>query len=117
MEYGVYVQHTSDGNVILVCLYVDDILLIGSCTSEINKFKKVMMNAFDMVDLGNMVYFLEMDILHSKKGIIIHQLKYELELLKKFELMNCKSTVTDAETNRKLDYDVDGEDVDATTFK
>ena len=30
MEYGVYVQHTSEGNMILVCLYVDDILLTGS---------------------------------------------------------------------------------------
>ena len=112
-----YVQHTSDGNVILVCLYVDDILLTGSCTSEINKFKKVLMNAFDMTDLGNMVYFLGMEILHSEKGIIVHQLKYELELLKRFEMMNCKSTVTHAETNHKLDSSNNSEDVDVTTFK
>lgn len=46
-----YVQHTSNDNMILVCLYVDDILLTGSCTYEINKFKKVLMNAFDMADL------------------------------------------------------------------
>lgn len=59
MEYGVYVQHTSDGNVILVCLYVDDILMTGSCTLEINKFKKVLMNAFDMTNLGN-IYFIGM---------------------------------------------------------
>lgn len=55
MEYGLYVQHTSNVNVIMVCLYVDDVLLTRSCTSEINKFKKVLMNAFDMTDLGNMV--------------------------------------------------------------
>lgn len=71
MEYGVYVQHTSEGNIILVFLYVDDILLTWSCTSVINKFKKVLMNAFDMNDLGNMVYFLGMEILHSQKGINI----------------------------------------------
>lgn len=88
MVYGVYVQHTSNGNVILVCLYVYDTLLTGSCTSLINKFKKVLMSAFDMTDLVNMVYFLRMEILHYDKGIIIHQLKYELELLKRFEMIN-----------------------------
>lgn len=41
---------------------------------------------------------------------------YELELLKRFELMNCKSALTPAETNHKLDSD-DDDDVDATTFK
>ena len=71
------------------------------------------MNAFDMTDLGNMVYFLKMKILHSEKGTIMHQLEYELELLKKLELMNCKSGVTPVETNHKLDSDVDGEDVNS----
>lgn len=117
MEYGVYVQQTFDGNVILVCLYVDDILLTRSYTSEVNKFKKVLMNAFDMTNLGNMVYFLGIGFFHPEKGIIIHQLKYELKLPKRFKLMNCKSAVTPAETNHKLDSDDDGEDVDATTFK
>lgn len=42
---------------------------------------------------------------------------YELELLKRFELMNSKSAVTPVEINHKLDSIVDGEDVDATTFK
>lgn len=46
IKYGVYVQHTSNGNLIVVCLYIEDILLTGSCTSEIKKFKKVLMSAF-----------------------------------------------------------------------
>lgn len=90
MEYGVCMQHTSNGNMIMVCLYVDYILLAVNCSSEINKFKKVLMNTFDMSDLGNMVYFLGMEIIHYDRGIIVHQLKYELELLKIFEMMNCK---------------------------
>lgn len=70
-----------------------------------------------MIDLGNMVYFRGVDIQHSNKGIIVHQLKYELKLLNRFELMNHKSLVTPVETKHKLDYDVNGEDVDATNFK
>ncbi|XP_050909999.1 uncharacterized mitochondrial protein AtMg00810-like [Lathyrus oleraceus] len=116
MEYGIYVQHTSDSNMIMVCLYVDDILLIGNCSNEIVKFKKVPMNEFEMTDLGNMIYFPRMEILHHK-GIILHQLKYELELLKRFEIINYNSTITPVETNHKLDYDVEDDDVDAINFK
>ena len=117
MEYGVYVQHTSEGNMTLVCLYVDDILLTGSSEQEIAKFKKVLMNEFEMTDLGKMTYFLGMEFRYSEKGIILHQLKYELELLKRFNLKNCKIAVTPSDTNQKLDSDSDGKDVDATTFK
>lgn len=75
MEYGMYVHHTFDGNVIMACLYVDDILLTVNYTSEINKFKKMSIKTFDMSDLKNMIYFLGMKILHSEKGIIVHQSK------------------------------------------
>ncbi|XP_058748407.1 uncharacterized protein LOC131621385 [Vicia villosa] len=44
-------------------------------------------------------------------------LKYELELLKRFELTNCKFAITPAATNHKLDSGVESDDVDATTFK
>ncbi|XP_050888788.1 uncharacterized mitochondrial protein AtMg00810-like [Lathyrus oleraceus] len=61
--------------------------------------------------------FLGMKILDSEKGIILHHLKYDVELLKKFDLLNCKVVVTPTETNHKLDSDPKGDDVDATTFK
>ncbi|XP_050897568.1 secreted RxLR effector protein 161-like [Lathyrus oleraceus] len=64
-----------------------------------------------------MVYFLGMKIMYSEKYIILHQLKYELKLLKRFELLNCKVVVTPANTNQKLDSDYDGDDGDATTSK
>ena len=61
---------------ILVCLYVDDILLTGSSEQEIVEFKKVLMNAFEMTDLGKMSFFLGMEFMYSEKGIILHQMKY-----------------------------------------
>ncbi|XP_050918889.1 uncharacterized mitochondrial protein AtMg00810-like [Lathyrus oleraceus] len=102
---------------ILVCLYVDDIFLTRSCSEEIIKFKKVLMNEFEITDLGNMIYFQGMEIVYSEKDIILHQLKYELEPLKRFELMNCKPAITPTETKLKLDFDVESDDVDATTLK
>ncbi|XP_050915280.1 secreted RxLR effector protein 161-like [Lathyrus oleraceus] len=53
-----------------------------------------------MTDLGNIVYFLGMDIMYSEKGIILHQLKYELEL-------NCKVDVIPANAIQKLNSDLD----------
>ncbi|XP_050908371.1 secreted RxLR effector protein 161-like [Lathyrus oleraceus] len=44
-------------------------------------------------------------------------MKEEFELLKRFKLLNCKVVVTPADINQKLDFDFDGDDVDATTFK
>ncbi|XP_050909951.1 secreted RxLR effector protein 161-like [Lathyrus oleraceus] len=58
-----------------------------------------------------------MEIMYSKKSIILHQLKYKVELLKRFELLNYKVDVTPADTNQKLDFDSVGDDVDATMFK
>ncbi|XP_050918342.1 uncharacterized mitochondrial protein AtMg00810-like [Lathyrus oleraceus] len=117
MEYGVYAQHNFEGNMIMVCLYVDDILLTRSCEHEIAKLKKVLMNEFEITNLRNMTYFLGMKFIYSEKGITLHQLKYELELLKRFKMLNCKATVTSSETNHKLDSDSEDDDVDATTFK
>ncbi|XP_058776281.1 secreted RxLR effector protein 161-like [Vicia villosa] len=64
-----------------------------------------------------MAYFLGMDILYFEKNIILYQQKYELELLKRFELKKCKCAVTLAEMDHKLDSDDEGGDIDATTFK
>ena len=58
-----------------------------------------------------------MEIMNSDMGIILHHLKYELKLMKRFELINYKSAITPTKTNHKLDSDVEGDDVDAITFK
>ncbi|XP_050901823.1 uncharacterized mitochondrial protein AtMg00810-like [Lathyrus oleraceus] len=79
--------------------------------------KKVLMSEFEITDLGKMTYLLGMKFMYSKKGVILHQLKYEHELLKRFELLNCKVDVTPSETNHKLDSDSKGDDVDDTTLK
>ncbi|XP_050892050.1 uncharacterized protein LOC127097589 [Lathyrus oleraceus] len=89
----------------------------GSCSDDITESNKVFMNEIEISDLENMVYFLGMEILYSDKGMILHQLKYELKLMKIFEKINCKSATTHAKTNHKLDNDVEGHDVDAIKFK
>ncbi|XP_050920439.1 secreted RxLR effector protein 161-like [Lathyrus oleraceus] len=70
-----------------------------------------------MENIGKMTYFLGMKFMYYENGIILHQLKYELELLKRIDLLNCKVAVTPLETNHKLDFDPEDDYVDATTFR
>ena len=56
-EHGVYVRR-SNGELLILCLYVDDLLITGSCKKEIEDFKHDLSEEFEMPDLGNLSYFL-----------------------------------------------------------
>lgn len=77
-EYGVYTRATGTANLLIVCLYVDDLLITGSDEEEISHFKQSMMSEFEMTDLGKLNYFLGMEFLSTKKGIFMTQRKYML---------------------------------------
>lgn len=67
-----------------MCLiYVDDILIIENDHKLIKDLKDVLRKNFKIEDLGDLKVFLGMEIARSKKGIIISQRKYNLELLAK----------------------------------
>lgn len=50
-----------------------------------------------MTDLGLMTYFLGIEFHKSEKGLLMHQMRYSLEILKKFEMEHCKVKTTYAE--------------------
>jgi len=58
VEFGVYVRWKKASDVILICLYVDDLLVTGSNKKEIDDFKKKLMSKFKMADLRVLRYFL-----------------------------------------------------------
>lgn len=68
---------------LLICLYVDDLLVTSSDLGEIEDFKEKMKTKFDMTDLGALSYFLGMEFLDSENGIILHQRKYVIESVEK----------------------------------
>jgi len=81
VEFGVYVQKFSDGETVIICLYVDDLLITGSSTSEIEKTKKKLKQEFEMTDLGELSFFLGMKFVKLKTGILMYQKKYIGELI------------------------------------
>jgi hypothetical protein len=72
---------------------------------------------FEMSDLGELSFFLGMEFVRRKDGIVMHQQKYISEILEKFEMTECKSISNPSDTNVKLDECADEEGVDPTLFR
>ena len=68
-EPTLYVKTNKEGQILIVCLYVDD--LIFTRNLSIDMFKSEMMKEFEMTDLGLMRYFLGIEVIQCDKGIFI----------------------------------------------
>ena len=77
-EYGVYVKTNASKDVIILCLYVDDLLITERNGVNISNFKSELMEEFEMSDIGLMKYFLGIEFHKSKIGLLMHQMKYAL---------------------------------------
>lgn len=66
------------------------------------EFKNCMMGKFEMSDLGMLHYFLGLEIKQGLDGIFISQRKYAIELLQRFNLLNCNPSPTPMNMNEKL---------------
>jgi hypothetical protein len=70
-EHTLFIKSAEGGKFLIVCLYVDDLIFTGNDEIMFMHFKKSMMVEFDMTDLGNMRYFLGIEVLQSVDGIFI----------------------------------------------
>ena len=99
-------------DIILVQVYVDDIIF-GSTNEELYEaFVEIMKRKFEMSMLGEMNYFLSLEVKKLKDGIFINQAKYCKDLLRKFEMDKCKVISTPISTSCQLDQDHAGKSVD-----
>ena len=80
----VYVKNTEHGFVI-ICLYVDDILIMGSNNEVIKTTKEMFNNKFDMKDLGVVDVVLGIKISKTSDGLILSQSHYIEKILKEFK--------------------------------
>ena len=99
-------------HLLIVQVYVDDIIFGSTNISMCEDFAKVMQGEFEMSHMGELTYFLGLQIKQLKDGIFINQAKYIKELLKKYNLENAKSISTPMAVNTKLDADEKGNSVD-----
>lgn len=97
-----YVRSNTNDDLMIICLYVDDLLVTGSNEQEIVKLKRQMMTEYEMTGLGKLSYFLGMEFVSCEKGIFLHQKKYITDVLKRFKMLECKSVSTLVDTTVKL---------------
>ncbi|GJS73084.1 putative ribonuclease H-like domain-containing protein [Tanacetum coccineum] len=81
------------GHILLVQIYVDDIIF-GSTKKELcDEFEKLMKDKFQMSSMGELTFFLGLQVQQNKKGIFISQDKYVHEILRKFNYSDVKSMI------------------------
>ncbi|XP_016649007.1 PREDICTED: uncharacterized mitochondrial protein AtMg00810-like [Prunus mume] len=90
---SLFIQHSSLGTVVLL-LYVDDIILTGSNSSLITSVIGALTQEFDMKDLGQLTYFLGLQISYQSAGLFVSQTKYIKELLDRVDLQDSKPCPT-----------------------
>ncbi|CAA7043509.1 unnamed protein product [Microthlaspi erraticum] len=97
----------------MVQIYVDDIIFGGTSEKLVENFVKSMTKEFKMSMVGELKYFLGLQVNQTEKGIFISQSTYAKNLLVKFGLDKCKEARTPMSTTTKIGKDEQGEDVDA----
>ncbi|GJZ63818.1 retrovirus-related pol polyprotein from transposon TNT 1-94 [Tanacetum coccineum] len=106
-------KHGKD--ILIMQIYVDD-SIFGSTNPKLSKrFEKLMHNKFEMSMMGELKFFLGIQIHQSPRGIFINQAKYAQEILKKHGMTSCDSIGTLMAT-KHLDVDLSGTPVDQTKY-
>nr|GEX78613.1 retrovirus-related Pol polyprotein from transposon TNT 1-94 [Tanacetum cinerariifolium] len=105
------------GDILLVQIYVDDIIFGATNKDLCKSFEKLMKDKFQMSLMGELTFFLGLQVKQKKDEIFISQDKYIAEILRKFGLKNTKSASTPIDIEKPLLKDPDGEDVDMYTYR
>ncbi|GJR90943.1 putative ribonuclease H-like domain-containing protein [Tanacetum coccineum] len=104
-------------DIMLVQVYVDDIIFGSTNKSWCDEFEALMKSRFQMSSMGELTFFLGLQVKQNKAGIFISQDKYVAEILKKFDLVNVKAAITPMETNVALTKDEEAIDVDVHLYR
>ncbi|GAA0167068.1 transmembrane signal receptor [Lithospermum erythrorhizon] len=116
-EQTLFTKRSSNGRVVIVSLYVDDLIYTGNDENLMMRFKKSMVREFDMSDLGLMSYFLGIEVMQRETGIFICQKRYTEELLKRFGMINSNPVGNPIVPGTKIGKDIGGKQVDETYYK
>ncbi|XP_062202086.1 uncharacterized mitochondrial protein AtMg00810-like [Phragmites australis] len=106
------------GNDLLpIQIYVDDIVFGGSSHALVLKFAETISKEFDMSMIGEINFFLGLQIKQYKQDTFVYQTKYTKNLLKKFDISDAKPLATPMATSIMLDPDENGEKVNQREYR
>ena len=107
----------SNSEIILVQIYVDDIIFGATQDSLCEEFVAAMKGEFEMSTMGELSFFLGLQVKQTKDGIFLCQSNYCKEILKKFEMESCKEANTPMPSSYYMDVDSARKSVDQTKYR
>ncbi|GKE43225.1 putative ribonuclease H-like domain-containing protein, partial [Tanacetum coccineum] len=105
-----------NGDILLVQVYVDDIIFGSTRKSLCTDFEQIMHKRFQISSMGELTFFLGLQVKQKNNGIFISPDKYVGEILKKFGFFSIRTASTPMETNKALAKDEEGKDVDVYLY-
>nr|GEU50482.1 hypothetical protein [Tanacetum cinerariifolium] len=106
-----------DDDILVVQVYVDDIIFGSTDPRYATLFSDLMKSRFEMSMMGEMTFFLGLQVNQSSSSIFINQSNYVNEILKKYGLNTCDIIGTPMDIKDKLGLDQIGTPVDATKYR
>lgn len=88
--------------VMFILIYVDDIIVASSSPDGTKVLLQALRSEFALKDLGELHYFLGIEVNKVKDGILLSQTKYANDVLRRTSMMNCKPSTTPLSTVEKL---------------
>ena len=107
----------SVADLILVQIYVDDIIFGSTSECLSQEFADIMSQKFEMSMMGEMSFFLGLQVKQTTDGISICQSKYVAEILKKYSFTDCKVAHTPMSTSNKVTADPSGQSVNPSNYR
>nr|GEY12712.1 hypothetical protein [Tanacetum cinerariifolium] len=104
-------------DILLVKVYVDDIIFGSTKKSLCTEFEGLMHKKFQMSSIGELTFFLGLQVMQRDDRIFIIQDKYVANILKKFNFSSVKTASTPIETNKALFKDEKAKDVDVYLYR
>ncbi|XP_016199805.1 uncharacterized protein LOC107640820 [Arachis ipaensis] len=103
-DYSMFTKSQSTGFTVIL-VYVDDLVLAGDDLLEIERVKQTLHDRFRIKDIGDLRFFLGLEVARSSKGIALYQRKYILDLLRDTGFEHCKPASTPMDYGAKLSKD------------
>jgi hypothetical protein len=115
-DHAIYCKG-KDAKRLIVGVYVDDLIIIGSSSSNIKTFKNQMVVTFKMSDIGLLSYYLGIEVKQGSEGIALSQSNYARKLLEKGGMQDCNPCQIPMEPRLKLSKTSSNPSVDSTEYR
>jgi hypothetical protein len=101
-DHSLYVCKSDEG-IVVITIYVDDLIVGGDNEKEVEHVKCLFKQKFDMKDLGELKFFLGIEVIRTLEGIWLLQRQYALDMLSKYGMVGCKPNFCTTESEWQVE--------------